>query len=120
MSFRARATASALRSTPTTHPVGPTRSARRLRRPRPAADLDDALAAGYRYLIKQPARFMRELLRLLLQPLLLRLPVAKNVLVGLGHDESSHRSRAAELTVDRGAEGHAGGEHEPCRPAVAL
>ena len=87
---------------------------------RPAADLDDALAAGYRYLIKQPARFMRELLRLLLQPLLLRLPVAKNVLVGLGHDESSHRSRAAELTVDRGAEGHAGGEHEPCRPAVAL
>jgi hypothetical protein len=54
---------------------------------------------GYRYLIKQPARFMRELLRLLLQPLLLRLPVAKNVLVGLGHDESSHRSRAAELTV---------------------
>ena len=42
---------------------------------------------------------MRELLRLLLQPLLLRLPVAKNVLVGLGHDESSHRPRAAEMTV---------------------
>jgi hypothetical protein len=38
----------------------------------PAADLDDARAAGYRYLIKQPARFMRELFRLLLQPLLLR------------------------------------------------
>ena len=64
---------------------------------RPAADLDDARAAADRYLIKQPARFMRELLRLLLQPRLLRLPVAKNVLVGLGHDESSHRSRAAEL-----------------------
>ena len=68
---------------------------------RPAADLDDARAAGDRYLIKQPARFMRELLRLLLQPRLLRLPVAKHVLVGLGHDESSHRSRAAELTVDQ-------------------
>ena len=29
---------------------------------------------------------MRELLRLLLQPLLFRLSVAKNVLVGFGHD----------------------------------
>ena len=61
---------------------------------RPAADLDDARAAGYRNLIKQPDRFMRELLRLLLQPLLLRLPVAKNVLVGLGHDEPSLTGRA--------------------------
>jgi hypothetical protein len=45
---------------------------------------------------------MRELLRLLLQPLLLRLPVAKNVLVGLGHDESSHRSHRVEVSTDSG------------------
>ena len=44
---------------------------------------------------------MRELFRLLLQTLLLRLPIAKNVLIGFGHDESSHRSCAAKLAVDR-------------------
>src|SRR6185369_1314595 len=44
---------------------------------------------------------MRELFRLLLQPLLLRLPVAKNVLVGSGHGASSHRSSAARLAIDR-------------------
>jgi hypothetical protein len=56
---------------------------------RAAADLDDARAAGYPYLIKQPVRFMRELLRLLLQPLLFRLSVTKNVLIGFGHATSS-------------------------------
>jgi hypothetical protein len=56
---------------------------------RSAADLGDARAGRERDLIEQPARFMRELLCLLLQPLLLRLSVTKNVLVGLGHDGSS-------------------------------
>lgn len=34
---------------------------------RPAADLDDACTAGDAYFIEQPARFMGELFRLLLQ-----------------------------------------------------
>jgi hypothetical protein len=53
-----------------------------------AADLGDTCTAGHPDLIKKPARLMRELLRLLLQPLLFRLSVAENVLIGLGHDGS--------------------------------
>ena len=52
---------------------------------RAAADLDDACAAGDPNLVKQPAGFMRELLRLLLQPFLFRLTVAEHIWVRLGH-----------------------------------
>jgi hypothetical protein len=55
---------------------------------RTAADLDDASTGGDADLIEEPARLVCELLRLLLQPLLFRLSVAENILVGLGHDGS--------------------------------
>jgi hypothetical protein len=45
---------------------------------------------------------MRELLRLLLQPLLLRLPVAENVLVGLSHDAQTISTDAAHGSAQYG------------------
>jgi hypothetical protein len=52
---------------------------------RTAANLDDAGSLGDADLIEQPARFVGELLCLLLQTLLFRLAVAETVLIGLGH-----------------------------------
>jgi hypothetical protein len=55
---------------------------------RAATNLDHTLTRGDPDAVEEPARFMRKLLRLALQALLLSLSVTKEILICLSHDHS--------------------------------
>lgn len=71
---------------------------------RAASNLDDTLTFGEPDAGKEPTRFMRELLRLASKALLLSLPVAKEILIRLSHDDSPSCGLDARAAQRRGVE----------------